>query len=64
VIALDPQNSSYHYQLGRAYLKAGRHDEAYAEMERARSQTDQPPEGKMEALSKDQNADTVVNESH
>jgi tetratricopeptide (TPR) repeat protein len=63
-IALDPKNSSYHYQLGRAYLKAGRHDEANVEMKRARNLASEPPEGKMEVLSRDQNTETVTNESH
>jgi tetratricopeptide (TPR) repeat protein len=53
-IALSPKVGSYHYQLGRAYLKAGRRAEASAEMARARSITSEAPEGKMRALSKDQ----------
>lgn len=53
-IALSPEVGSYHYQLGRAYLKAGRRAEANVEMARARSITSEVPEGKMRALSKDQ----------
>jgi tetratricopeptide (TPR) repeat protein len=63
-IALDPKNGSYHYQLGRAYLKAGRHDEANTEMKRARGLSNGAPEGKMEGVSRDQNAETVTEESH
>jgi len=54
-IALSPSVGTYHYQLGRAYLKAGRRVEAHAEMERARVLiTEEPPQGKMQAFSNDQ----------
>ena len=44
-IALDPKSGSYHYQLGRAYFKAGRHAEASAEMARARDPQHRGPRG-------------------
>jgi tetratricopeptide (TPR) repeat protein len=53
-VALSPNSSTYHYQLARAYLKAGRHDEANAEMNRARHLASEAPEGKMQAISKEQ----------
>jgi predicted Zn-dependent protease len=63
-IALDPKNSGYHYQIGRAYHKAGRQREASAEMMRARSLTSEAPEGKMGVLSRDQKTEAVTEESH
>ena len=64
-VALDPKSSSYHYQLGRAYLKAGRRAEAGAEMARARALNNEPlQEGKMGALSKDQETDTIPPHPH
>jgi tetratricopeptide (TPR) repeat protein len=63
-ITLDPQNSLYHYQLGRAYLKAELPGKADAEMRRARTLLDAPVEGKMEAISRDQNTPTVTDDPH
>jgi tetratricopeptide (TPR) repeat protein len=63
-VRLDPQNSAYHYQLGRAYLLAGRREEGYREMQRVRSLVNEPRESKMELLSRDQNTDNVANVSH
>ena len=64
-VALDPRSSSYHYQLGRAYLKAGHRAEAGAEMARARTLNNEPlQEGKMGALSKDQETDAVTAGPH
>jgi tetratricopeptide (TPR) repeat protein len=64
-IALDPDSGSYHYQLGRAYLKAGRRSEASAEMARARVLiSGAPVEGKMGALSKDQETGAGTPEPH
>jgi tetratricopeptide (TPR) repeat protein len=61
-IALEPKSGSYHYQLGRAYFKAGRHAEASAEMARARILTNEVPEGKVGALSRETEA--VTDEPH
>jgi tetratricopeptide (TPR) repeat protein len=63
-IALDPKNSSYHYQLGRAYLKAGRRHDASAEMARARALMVDLAEGQMEAFSRDRGTEAVPSEAH
>jgi len=57
-VALSPQSSTYHYQLARAYLQAGRGEEANAEMTRARLLANEAPEGKMQAISKEENSGT------
>jgi Flp pilus assembly protein TadD len=56
-IALDSKNGNYHYQLGRAYLKAGRQREASAEMATARQLQVRVLEGQMEALSRDRSVE-------
>jgi Flp pilus assembly protein TadD len=62
-IALSPSTGSYHYELGRAYLKAGRRAEAHEELERARTLDSEEPRGKMQAFSKDQQAGASANPS-
>ena len=56
--AISPNSSTYHYELARAYLKVGRRAEANAEMNRARLLAEEVPEGKMQAISKEQNGGT------
>jgi Flp pilus assembly protein TadD len=63
-IALDGKNGSYHFQLSRALLSAGRGREANTEIERARTLMNAAPEGQMGALSRDQGTSTVPGESH
>jgi len=60
---IDPDVSSFHYQLGRAYLKAGLRQAATAEMSRARALANEAPEGKIEAISKDQGAHLLAGEA-
>jgi tetratricopeptide (TPR) repeat protein len=52
-LALEPQNGNYHYQLGRAYLAAGRQKEGMAEIATARTLQKEVLQGQMEALSRE-----------
>jgi len=63
-VALDPKNGSYHYQLSRAYLKAGLQSKADAETKLARTLLDSPAQGNMEAVSRDENAETITEQPH
>ncbi len=56
-IALDSENSSYHLQLGRALLKAGRTHAANAEIARGQALASEVPASQMQALSRDQAGD-------
>jgi tetratricopeptide (TPR) repeat protein len=52
-IAIDGENSSYHYQLGRALFKAGHSREANTEIARGRALGAEVMQGQMQALSRD-----------
>jgi len=62
-IELDPKNGNYHYQLGRAYLKAGRQRAASTEMATARQLQVRVLEGQMEALSRDRSVERASSDS-
>jgi Flp pilus assembly protein TadD len=57
-LELEPNNGSYHYQLGRAYEQAGRRNEGHAEMTKARALQVEVLRGQMEALSRDAEHET------
>jgi len=50
--------------LSRAYLKAGLQSKADAETKLARTLLDSPAQGNMEAVSRDENTETVTEQPH